>query len=118
MSWNELSLMEIVKPEPYLAFALMFLYLRVFFLLPEVLSHLKALWVSYTLQFNLEIFCETSQLLMRSLHMVDVRRIWTKLRLCKTLNFQQGAKSARVWTSLLASVSLGESSSARLSSSS
>ncbi|KAK8506876.1 hypothetical protein V6N12_000445 [Hibiscus sabdariffa] len=119
MSWNELSAMEIVKQEPYLAFALLFLCLRVFLLvLPEVLSHLKALWVSYAPQFNLEIFGETSQLFVRALHMVDVRRVWTKLRLCKTRNFQQGAKSARVWASSLASVSLGESSSARSASSS
>ncbi|KAE8669044.1 5'-adenylylsulfate reductase-like 7 [Hibiscus syriacus] len=118
MSRDESSPMEIVKQEPYLAFALMFLCLRVFLLvLPEVLSRLKALWISYTLQFNLEIFGETSQLLVRALHMVDVRRVWTKLRLRKTQNFQQGAKSARVWASSLASVSLGESS-ARSSSSS
>ncbi|KAE8688482.1 5'-adenylylsulfate reductase-like 5 [Hibiscus syriacus] len=119
MSWNESSAMEIVKQEPYLAFAFLFLCLRVFLLvLPEILSRLKALWASYTPQLNLEIFGETSQLFVRALHMVDVRRAWTKLRLCKTRNFQQGAKSARVWASSLASVSLGESSSARSSSSS
>ncbi|KAL6219392.1 hypothetical protein ACLB2K_007151 [Fragaria x ananassa] len=32
----------------------------------------------------------------RILHMVDVRRIWNKLRLCKTRNFHEGAKNARV----------------------
>ncbi|KAK8701716.1 hypothetical protein V6N13_020095 [Hibiscus sabdariffa] len=119
MSWNESSPMVIVKKEPYLAFALMFLCLRVCLLvLPEVLSRLKVLWASYALQFNLEIFGETSQLFVRALHMVDVRRVWTKLRLCKTRNFQQGAKSARVWASSLASVSLGESSPVRSLSSS
>ncbi|KAE8687323.1 5'-adenylylsulfate reductase-like 5 [Hibiscus syriacus] len=119
MSRNESSAMEMVKQEPYLAFALLFLCLRVFLLvLPEVLSRLKAVWVSYAPQLNLEIFGETSQLFVRALHMVDVRRVWAKLRLCKTCNFQQGAKSAHVWASSLASVSLGEYSSARSLSSS
>ncbi|XVF30806.1 hypothetical protein REPUB_Repub16aG0090100 [Reevesia pubescens] len=118
-SWNKSSPMEIVKQEPYLAFALLFLCLRVLLsIFPEVLSRLKALWVSYAPHLNLEIFGETSQLFARALHMVDVRRVWTKLRLCKTRNFHQGAKSARVWASSLASVSLGESSSGRSSSSS
>ncbi|PPD69856.1 hypothetical protein GOBAR_DD33268 [Gossypium barbadense] len=117
-SWKESSPMEIVKQEPYLVFALLFLCLRgILLVFPKVLSRLKAVWVSYAPQFNLEIFGETSQLFVRAFHMVDVRRFWTKLRLCKTQNFQQGAKSARVWASSLASVSLGESSSARSSSS-
>lgn len=117
--WNKSSLMEIVKREPYLAFALLFLCLKVLVsLLPEVVSRLKAFWVSYAPHLNLEIFGETSQLFSRALNMVDVRRVWNKLRLCKTRNFHQGAKSARVWASSLASVSLGESSSARSSSSS
>ncbi|KAA3468605.1 5'-adenylylsulfate reductase-like 5 [Gossypium australe] len=116
-SWKESSPMEIVKQEPYLVFALLFLCLRgILLVFPKVLSRLKAVWVSYAPQFNLEIFGETSQLFARALHMVDVRRVWTKLRLCMTQNFQQGAKSARVWASSLASVSLGESS-ARSSSS-
>ena len=118
-SWNESSSMEIVKREPYLAFSVLFLCLRVLLsTLPEVLSRLKAFWVSYAPHLNLEIFGETSQLFARALHMVDVRRVWTKLRLCKTRNFHQGAKNARVWASSLASVSLGESSSGRSSSSS
>ncbi|XVE62582.1 hypothetical protein DITRI_Ditri06bG0129800 [Diplodiscus trichospermus] len=119
LPWNQSSSMEIVKREPYLAFAVLFLCLRVLLsVFPEVLSHLKAFWVSYAPNLNLEIFGETSQLFGRILHMVDVRRAWTKLRLCKTRNFHQGAKSARVWASSLASVSLGESSSGRSSSSS
>ena len=115
--WNESFPVETAKREPYLAFAVLFLCLRVLLsIFPEVLSRLKALWVSYAPQLNLEIFGETSQLFARALQMVDVRRVWTKLRLCKTRNFHQGAKSARVWASSLASVSLGESSSARSSS--
>ncbi|EOY10594.1 APR-like 5, putative [Theobroma cacao] len=117
-SWNESSLMDIVKREQYLAFAVLFLCLRVLLsIFPEVLSRLKAFWVSYAPHLNLEIFGETSQLFVRALHMVDVRRVWTKLRLCKTRNFHQGAKSARVWASSLASVSLGESSGRSSSSS-
>ncbi|XP_022743428.1 5'-adenylylsulfate reductase-like 5 [Durio zibethinus] len=115
--WNESSPMQMVKREPYLAFAVLFLCLRVLLsVFPEVLSRLKAFWVSCAPLLNLEIFGETSQLFTRALHMVDVRRAWTKLRLCKTRNFHQGAKSARVWASSLASVSLGESSSGRSSS--
>ncbi|XVE90168.1 hypothetical protein DITRI_Ditri20bG0056500 [Diplodiscus trichospermus] len=117
--WKESSPMQIVKREPYLAFAVLFLCLRALLsVFPQVLSRLKAFWASYAPHLNLEIFGETSQLFTRALHMVDVRRAWTKLRLCKNRNFHQGAKSARVWASSLASVSLGESSSGRSSSSS
>lgn len=119
LSWNWLSANEIVKQEPYLAFAVLFLCLRVMLcIFPSVLSRLKAFWLSYVPHLNLEIFGETSQLFGRALHMIDVRRIWTRLRLCKTRNFHQGAKNARVWASSLASVSLGESSSGRSSASS
>ncbi|KAE8705148.1 5'-adenylylsulfate reductase-like 5 [Hibiscus syriacus] len=116
--WNETP-MEIVKREPYLAFALLFLCFRgLLSIFPKVMSRLKAFWVSYAPHLKLEIFGETGQLFVRALHMVDVRRVWTKLRLSKTRNFHQGAKSARVWASSLASVSLGESSSGRSSPSS
>ncbi|KAM7252213.1 hypothetical protein ACFE04_024096 [Oxalis oulophora] len=117
--WKESSVKEITKREPFLVFAILFLCLRVFlYVFPRVLAHLIAFWVSCVpTSFNLEIFGETSQLFGRALHMIDVRRIWTKLRLCKTRNFHEGARNARVWASSLASVSLGESSSARSSSS-
>lgn len=115
---NMLSLRERARREPYLVFAILFLCLRVLLhMFPKVLTHLKAFWVLYVPHFNLGIFGETSQLMGRIFHMVDVRRIWTKLRLCKTRNFHEGAKNARVWASSLTSVSLGESSSARSSSS-
>ncbi|WCJ43627.1 5'-adenylylsulfate reductase-like 5 [Euphorbia peplus] len=115
--WDGSSMEEILKREPYLVFAMLFLCLRVFlFTSPKVVSHLKAFYGSYVPHFNLEIFGETSQLFGRILHMIDVRRIWAKLRLCKTRNFQEGAKNCRVWASSLASVSLGESSSARTQS--
>ncbi|XP_062005331.1 5'-adenylylsulfate reductase-like 5 [Rosa rugosa] len=115
---NLLSLREISRREPYLVFATLFLCLRALIhILPKVLTHLKAFWVLYVPHFNVGIFGETSQTMGRILHMVDVRRIWNKLRLCKTRNFHEGAKNARVWASSLTSVSLGESSSARSSSS-
>ncbi|KAH7571701.1 hypothetical protein JRO89_XS04G0121500 [Xanthoceras sorbifolium] len=111
------SLREMIRREPYLVFAVLFLCLRMLiFIFPEVISCLKAFWASYVPHLNLEIFGETSQLFGRALHMIDVRRVWTKLRLCKTRNFHEGAKNARVWASSLASVSLGESSSSRTSS--
>ncbi|TXG66331.1 hypothetical protein EZV62_007606 [Acer yangbiense] len=101
------SMSEMIQGEPYMVFSVLFLCLRMLvFIFPEVLSRLKAFWVSYVPHLNLEIFGETSQLFGRALHMIDVRRVWTKLRLCKTRNF-------RVWASSLASVSLGESSSSR-----
>ncbi|MFQ6661607.1 hypothetical protein Gotur_029707 [Gossypium turneri] len=117
-SWNEPFSMEIVKREPYLVFSVLFLCMKLLLsIFPIVLSHLETFWVSYAPHLNLEIFGETNQLFARALHMVDVRRAWTKLRLCKTRNFHQGAESARVWASSLASVSLGKSSSGRSSSS-
>lgn len=116
--WNGPSLEEIIKREPYLALATLFLCLRVLlYASPKALSHLKAFYVSYIPHFNLEIFGETSQFFGRILHMIDVRRIWTKLRLCKTRNFHERAKNCRVWASSLASVSLGESSSSTRSQS-
>lgn len=114
--WLRSSLREMIDREPYLVFAILFISLKLLIsVFPEVLSHLKAFWASYIPHLNLEIFGGTSQLFGRALHMVDVRRVWNKLRLCKTRNFHAGAKNARVWASL-ASVSLGESSSSRSSS--
>lgn len=118
LSSNSLSLKEILKREPYLVFSIMFLCLRLLAcIFPQVLSRLKAFWVIYIPHFKLEIFGETSQIMGRIVHMIDMRGVWTKLRLFKTRNFHQGAKNARVWASSLASVALGESSSARSSSS-
>ncbi|KAJ8771726.1 hypothetical protein K2173_026903 [Erythroxylum novogranatense] len=111
-SWSGSSLDEIMKRDPYFVLAALFLGIRMLLLVsPIVLIHVKAFWGSYVPQFNLEMFGETSQLFGRMLHMIDVRRIWTRLRLCKIRNFHEGAKNCRVWASSLASVSLGESSS-------
>ncbi|KAF9598905.1 hypothetical protein IFM89_032759 [Coptis chinensis] len=108
------SRMETIAREPYLAFSILFLSFKAFlYFFPGLLSRLKAFWALYIPHLNLEIFGETSQLIGRVLQMVDLKRVWTKVTLCKTRNFQKGAKNARVWASSLASVSLGESSSVR-----
>lgn len=105
---------NILKGEPLLIFSIVFICLRLAISkLPHVLCHLSNLWRSYIPHLNLEIFGETRQLMGCILHMVDIRRVWAKLRLCKTKNFHKGARNARVWASSLASVSLGESSSSR-----
>ncbi|XP_043693702.1 5'-adenylylsulfate reductase-like 7 [Telopea speciosissima] len=111
---NQSSEKEILRREPYLVLAVSFLCLRAFlYIFSEMLSCLKAFWISYIPHLNLGVFGETSQLLGRLRHMFDVKRVWNKLRLSKTRNFQKSAKNARVWASSLTSVSLGESSSAR-----
>ncbi|CAK9145890.1 unnamed protein product [Ilex paraguariensis] len=114
-SWIGISMNEKLAREPYLVVSILFLCLRVLvFVFPKVVSRFKHYWVSYGPHLNLEIFGETSQMLGRIFQTIDVKRVWTKLRACKTRNFHQGAKSARVWASSLASVSLGETSSSRL----
>ncbi|KAJ1433255.1 Thioredoxin-like superfamily [Sesbania bispinosa] len=108
------SLKEISSREPYLVLSILFLCLRIIlFVFPGIMSRLQAFWVSYVPHLNMQIFGEKSQVMGRVLNLIDVRRIWTKLRVCKTRNFHERARSARVWASSLASVSLGESSSAR-----
>lgn len=112
-----LSLKKMTSREPYLVFSVLFICLRALLIvLPGLVSYLKALWLSYVPHLKLEIFGETTQIWGRTVQVVDVRRIWTKLRLCKVRSFHERARSARVWASSLASVSLGESSSARSSS--
>lgn len=116
LPWNGSSLSDILMKEPFLVFSVLFLCLRAFlYFFPEMLSRLTALWVAYVPHLNLGIFGESSQLFWRVLHLIDVKRVWSKLKLCKTRNFHKGAKSARVWASSLASVSLGETPSARSS---
>nr|AAM60945.1 contains similarity to protein disulfide isomerase-related protein [Arabidopsis thaliana] len=103
---NGSSIREIAEREPYMLLALMFLSLKLAILIfPIMGSRLKTLWALYVPHLSLGILGETSQLFGRALHMIDVRRLWIKLRLTKTRNFQERAKNA------LASVSLGKSSS-------
>ncbi|KAL0925913.1 hypothetical protein M5K25_004289 [Dendrobium thyrsiflorum] len=107
---------ELLKNEPYLAFSLLFVFLRAFtYFFPKFISEIKAFWMVYTFRhLNLGTLSELSQPLVRFLHVIDMKRAWNKLRLSNTTrNFHKGAKNARVWASSLASVSLGESSSLR-----
>ncbi|KAK9123373.1 hypothetical protein Sjap_012975 [Stephania japonica] len=108
---------ELFVKEPYLVLSSLFLILRVFlYLCPGMLSRIRDMWFFYIPHLNLGIFGETSQLVGRIVHLIDVKRVWGKIRWCKTRNFRQGAKNARVWASSFASVSLGKSSSSRSSS--
>ncbi|KAI4330589.1 hypothetical protein MLD38_028865 [Melastoma candidum] len=110
---GSLSLKEMTSSEPYLVLSVLFICLRALLVvLPYLLSHLKVFWNSYIPHLKLKIFGETAQIQGRIVQVIDWRRIWTKTRLCKVRSFQERARSARVW----ASVSLGESSSARSSS--
>lgn len=105
---------EFFRREPYLAFSLLFLCLKLLlYFFPGMLSRLKAFWVTYGWHLNLGIFGETSQLLGRVLNVVNLKMAWSKLKMCKARRLHNGAKNARVWASSLASVSLGESSSTR-----
>ncbi|KAI9093583.1 hypothetical protein K1719_027032 [Acacia pycnantha] len=104
-SLMSLSLEEMTIREPYLALSILFLCLRILFsVYSKIVLSVRAFWVLYVPHLNLQIFGETCQAMGRVLHVIDVRRIWTKLRMCKARNFH-------VWASSLASVSLGKSSS-------
>lgn len=107
------SVKEIVKSEPCLSFAVLFVCLKaLIFIVPIIVSHIKAFLFAYALHVNSEIFGEWSHLLERALHVIDLRKIWSKLSLFnKGRNFRKGATNAGVWASSLTSVSLGESSS-------
>ncbi|KAL3534026.1 hypothetical protein ACH5RR_007547 [Cinchona calisaya] len=111
-SWIGSSKDEILSREPYLIFSVLFLLLRVLvYIMPRVQYRIKTIWASYRPHLNLEIFWEASQVLGHILHMIDVKRVWTKLRLCKNRNFHWGARNAKVWASSLASVSTSRLSS-------
>lgn len=115
LNLGDRSLKEMIRSEPYLSFSLGFICLKaIFFFFPMFVSRIKAFLALYVWHLNLGIFGEWNHLLERVLHVIDLKKLWSKLRLCnKTRNFQKGAKNARVWASSLASVSLGESSSSR-----
>ncbi|CAF2126169.1 5'-adenylylsulfate reductase-like 5 [Brassica rapa] len=109
---NGTSISEIFKRDPFLVLSLLFICIQVAILVfPIAESRMKALWASYAPNLNLERFGEVSQVFSRALHMVDVRRLWLKLRLVKTRSFHERAKNAQAWASSLASVSLGQTSS-------
>ncbi|XP_074574422.1 5'-adenylylsulfate reductase-like 5 [Curcuma longa] len=107
------SASELMTKEPYLAFSLLFIFLRMIIcFVPLLYSRVKAFWASHAWHLNLRFLRESSQLLEQVLHLVDIKRLWSNLKLWnRTRNLRKGANNARVWASSLASVSLGESSS-------
>ncbi|XP_073057023.1 5'-adenylylsulfate reductase-like 5 [Primulina eburnea] len=113
--WNGGSFTEIIWRELYLVLSVLFVLSRaILHFFPEIASRITELWVACIPHLNLGIFGESRQLLGRVFHLIDVKRIWSKLNVCKTRNFHEGARNARVWASSLASVSLGETSSTRI----
>nr|CAB3497784.1 unnamed protein product [Digitaria exilis] len=114
MSWDQ-SLRQMTKDEPFLLLAVLFIILKVAaYFVPAVLSHLRAFLVVRVQNMNLGIRRGSNQLLDRALNVLDVRRLWSKLRLSnKATDLRKGASNARAWASSFTSVSLGESSSSR-----
>ncbi|KAJ0453034.1 putative Thioredoxin domain, 5'-adenylylsulfate reductase-like protein [Helianthus annuus] len=111
-SENSPRALRSLKDEPYLVFSVLFVLLKaLLFLCPDIVSNVIALWVTYIPRLNLAIFGESKQLLTHALHLFDVKSVFGKLKLSKSRKFHNGARSARVLASSLASVSLGESSS-------
>lgn len=108
--WNRGSFTEIIWRELYLVLSVVFVLSRaILYCFPEIVCRITELWVACIPHLNLGIFGES-----RVFHLIDVKRIWSKLKVCKTRNFHEGARNARVWASSLASVSLGETSSTRI----
>uniref|UniRef100_A0A0E0MNA2 Thioredoxin domain-containing protein n=1 Tax=Oryza punctata TaxID=4537 RepID=A0A0E0MNA2_ORYPU len=102
------SINEALKSEPYLAFSILFICLKIlvaFF--PKFFACIKGIWVQYFRHANLGILDKLTQLLECVPHAVDLRKIWSKWRL------MGGAMNTRVWASSLASMSFGERSSSR-----
>ncbi|XP_066365528.1 5'-adenylylsulfate reductase-like 5 isoform X2 [Miscanthus floridulus] len=114
MPWDR-SLREMAKDEPYLLAAVLFIILKVAaHFIPVVMSHLRAFLVVRVQNLNLGIRRGSNQLLERALNVLDMRRLWSKLRLSnKATDLRKGASNARAWASSFASVSLGEPSSSR-----
>ncbi|KAH0466805.1 hypothetical protein IEQ34_004043 [Dendrobium chrysotoxum] len=99
---------EFINNEPYLAFSILFVISRslVYFVF-KIISQLKTLWMLYARhQMKLRCFSELSEPLGRVLHVINMKKAWNKLRLSnQKINFDKGAKSARVWASSFASLS-------------
>ncbi|KAL8201642.1 hypothetical protein R6Q57_010789 [Mikania cordata] len=103
-----------LKDEPCLSFSLLFVLLKAFlYLCPDIVSNVMTLWVTYIARLNLAIFGESKQILAHALNLFNMKSAFRKLKLIKSRKFHDGARSARVLASSLASVSLGETSSAR-----
>lgn len=114
MPWDH-SLREMAKDELYLLVAVLFIILKVAAnFIPVVMSHLRAFLVVRVQNLNLGIRRGSNHLLERALNVLDMRRLWSKLRLSnKATDLRKGASNARAWASSFASVSLGEPSSSR-----
>ncbi|KAL9233604.1 hypothetical protein vseg_008576 [Gypsophila vaccaria] len=116
--WYQLTWREMLEKESFLVFAIMFLVVRAsLYFYSGIRSRVVGVWNWCRQQLNLGMFEESRHLLGQVVNLIDVKWVWCKLKLCKTRNFENGARSARVWASSLASVSLGETSCARPSSS-
>ncbi|XP_051177604.1 5'-adenylylsulfate reductase-like 5 isoform X1 [Lolium perenne] len=109
------SLHEMAKDEPFVFLSVLFIILRVVaHFVPTIICHLRAFLIVRVRNLNLGIHRGTSQLMERALTALDVKRLWSKLRLSsKTRDLRKGASNARAWASSFASVSLGEPSSSR-----
>ncbi|KAI3743167.1 hypothetical protein L1987_60872 [Smallanthus sonchifolius] len=106
-SHTKTQLKNIISQEPYLIFSLFFLFSKALvYLYPNMVSNVIALWLAYIPHLNLAIFGESRQLLARVLQLVDFKRAFGKLKLIR---------SARAWTSWLASFSFCKTSSSRAS---
>ncbi|XP_055819064.1 5'-adenylylsulfate reductase-like 5 [Solanum dulcamara] len=113
--WKGSSLRGLLSSEPYLVLSVAFLLFRAsLYFLPGLVARVVALWAAYIPHLNMGIFGDSRQILGRVFHVIDPKRAWNKLKLCKTRNFHKGARNARVWASSLTSVSLGETSAARV----
>ncbi|XP_031477978.1 5'-adenylylsulfate reductase-like 5 [Nymphaea colorata] len=107
------SMWETLMRERYLALSVLFLCFRAFiYICPWLFCRMKVLWNIHGRRISLgRVFENRSPLLEQATHVLNVKRLWSKLRLSEMRKFQKGARSAKVWASSLASVSLGESSS-------
>uniref|UniRef100_A0ACD6A956 Uncharacterized protein n=1 Tax=Avena sativa TaxID=4498 RepID=A0ACD6A956_AVESA len=109
------SLRKMAKDEPFMFLSVLFIILKVAaHFVPTVMSRLRAFLTVRVTNLNLGIRRVSSQLMERALTVLDVKRLWSKLRLSsKTRDLRKGASNARAWASSFASVSLGEPSSSR-----
>lgn len=85
------SLSEILRREPFLVFSLLFLFLKaLLYSFPKMLACLREFWVSQCWRPNVGIIGETGLLLERIVHVIDIKRAWSRLRFCE---------NARIWAS-------------------
>ncbi|KAI3683453.1 hypothetical protein L1987_83956 [Smallanthus sonchifolius] len=104
-SHNKAQPKSIISREPYLIFSMLFLFSKALsYLYPNMVSNIIALWLANIPHLNLSIFGESRQLLARVLQLFDFKRAFSKLKL---------VRSARAWTSSLASFSFCKTCSSR-----